>query len=305
MISYDIYLFHYSSLSTLLKVMNYFNIPVKKYYEYGKDYYLKIPRKYRRLVKDKFVEVHIVDGVGVINFIERLMLKPITLVSLILSIFLFMNLSSRLYDISFNGDYPYIEKEIVNSLKEYELYKWGYFVEEEKLDDIEGLLKEKYNNDLESLDLYKRGNKLIVNYKKRRKINDLEENKGSLYASKDGVIASFDVIKGVKVVKVNDFVRKGDLLVSEIVINNKDEGVSVGGRGSVYAYTYYFIEVNDTYKKSDEVEVYSTLLDKARKEVSKNINSDREYIKEENILVCDLSNQYLKIYYVLYEDITI
>ena len=57
----------------------------------------------------------------------------LTLVSLILSIFLFMNLSSRLYDISFNGDYPYIEKEIVNSLKEYEFTFFTNWPKEDRL----------------------------------------------------------------------------------------------------------------------------------------------------------------------------
>lgn len=305
MISYDIYLFHYYSFSALINRCNILNISVKKYYIYNNDFYLKIPRKYRKKVSENFNDFKIVSKIGVINFFELLINKPITLISLFLSIFLFINLASRVYKIELNGDYPYIESYVKEELKNEGINIYGYNIKEENINVIENKLKEKFNDELESLEIYKRGAKIVVNYKKRRKINDLTYNKGSLYATKDGVIKSFDISKGNKQVKINDFVRKGDLLVSDMITNNNEENINIGTRGSVFALTYYFVEVSLSNPLNEEIENYVSLLDMARKEVYRNINSDAEYIEKESILIQDLKSGYMKVYYVLYEDITI
>jgi hypothetical protein len=154
------------------------------------------------------------------------------------------------------------------------------------------------------LNLIKTGAKINVNYKKRRKAFVVEDKKGSLYATKDGVVASFYLLSGVKQVKVYDYVKKGDLLVSDILLNTKDENVFIGTRGKVFAYTFYYVEV-DTNLDLDYPSKQAYLLDVARKKVSVNLNSEEEYIQSENILVNNLEKGYMKIYYVLYEDITI
>ena len=305
MISYDIYLFHYYSFSALINRCNILNIPVKKYYVYNNDFYLKIPRKYRKKVSENFNDFKIVSKIGVINFFELLINKPITLISLFLSIFLFINLASRVYKIELNGDYPYIESYLKEELKNEGINIYGYNIKEENINAIENKLKEKFNDELESLEIYKRGAKIVVNYKKRRKINDLIYNKGSLYATKDGVIKSFDISKGNKQVKINDFVKKGDLLVSDMITNNNEENINIGTRGSVFALTYYFVEVSLSNPLNEEIGNYVSLLDMARKEVYRNINSDAEYIEKESIIIQDLKSGYMKVYYVLYEDITI
>lgn len=305
MISYDIYLFHYYSFSSLINRCNILNISVKKYYIYNNDFYLKIPRKYRKKVSENFNDFKIVSKIGVINFFELLINKPITLISLFLSIFLFINLASRVYKIELNGDYPYIESYLKEEFKNEGINIYGYNIKEENINVIENKLKEKFNDELESLEIYKRGAKIVVNYKKRRKINDLTYNKGSLYATKDGVIKSFDISKGNKQVKINDFVRKGDLLVSDMITNNNEENINIGTRGSVFALTYYFVEVSLSNPLNEEIGNYVSLLDMARKEVYRNINSDAEYIEKESILIQDLKSGYMKVYYVLYEDITI
>ena len=96
----------------------------------------------------------------------------------------------------------------------------------------------------------------MYEYKKRRKVN-LEEQKGNnIYASKDGVIKKFDISSGVKNVKVNQFVKKGDLLVSDTIVNNKEENIDIGTKGSVYASTYYFLDVSVN-RNIEEMERYT------------------------------------------------
>ena len=118
------------------------------------------------------------------------------------------------------------------------------------------------------------------------------------------MIRAFSISSGVKNVKLYDFVKKGDLLVSDILITTDNESVLIGSVGKVFASTFYYIEVSVNCDL-DDASKQALLLDKARNEVSKNINSDDEYIESENVLKNDIKNGYMKIYYVLYEDITI
>lgn len=303
--SYDIYLFHYYSLAALLNRLDDLHIEIKKYYIYNQvDFYLKINRKYRKIIKENLKDYRIVDKLGIVNFFEKLILKPSTFISLLLSIALFLNLSSRIYKIEIKGDYPLIEESILECLNENGMSFFSLNINGAKVKEVEMLLKEKFNDSLEFLEVRKEGAIVYVNYKKRRKELVIEGKKGSLYASKDGVIKGFSLLSGVKNVKKYDFVKKGDLLVSDILITTDNESVFIGSIGKVFASTFYYIEVK-TDANMDEASKQAYLLNLARNKVSENINSDDEYIESENVLINDLKNGYMKIYYVLYEDITI
>ena len=301
--SYDIYLFHYYSLEGLFNRLNDLHIPIKKYYVYNKDFYLKIHRNYRKVIKENFKDYTISDKIGLINTLEKLVSKPVTFVSVLLSVFLFINLSSRIYNINIKGDYPLIENQILDYLKNQGISNFKQGITDSMLKKVSYNLKEEFSNELEFVEIIKEGATININYRKRRKAMQIEGKKGSLYASKDGVIRGFSLQSGIKMVKAYSFVRKGDLLVSDILVTTDNKDIIIGTIGSVYASTFYYVEVNCDLM--DKAEVQACLLNKARYEVSKNINSSEEYIESENILVNDINKGYLKAYYVLYEDITI
>ena len=194
MISYDIYLFDYYSFSALLNRLDDLHIEVKKYFIYkGEKFYLKIHRKYRKVIKDNLIGYQIVDKIGFINFFEKLISKPITLFAFVLSICLFINLSNRIYQIEIIGDYPLIEESIKSFLNDNGVN--SFYTKSNKVDVsyLQLQLKEEFNDDLEFIEVNKVGSILSINYKKRRKALVLEGKKGSLYATKDGMIKYFDI----------------------------------------------------------------------------------------------------------------
>ena len=305
MMGYDIYLFHYYSLVSLFNKLLDLNVEIKKYYVYrGNDYYLKINRKYRKIIKDNFKDYKIVSKLGILGFLENLFLRPITFISLIVSVCLFWNLSNRIYKIDLYGDYPLIEEKIVDFLNTRGLKSFSFINDLETIKSLEVNLKEEFKDELEFVEMIKYCANVSINYKKRRKEIVIEGKKGSLYASKDGVVKGFSLLSGVKNVKEYDYVKKGDLLVSDIIITSNNDNVVIGTLGKVFASTFYYIEVKCD-SDIDSASKYAYLLDKARYEVGKNLNSNDEYIESENILVSDINKGYMKIYYVLYEDITI
>ena len=123
------------------------------------------------------------------------------------------------------------------------------------------------------------------------------------YASKSGVIKSSLISRGNFLYSVNDYVKKGDLLIDDYVyINNKS--IYVGGYGKVYAYTWTIVEISKSSNEGNYIDYYAYLLNKCRYEISKNFDND-EYIYEEKILISSFLNNniHLKIHYTTVENI--
>ena len=161
--------------------------------------------------------------------------------------------------------------------------------------------------DIEFLEIRRSGSIINVRYQKRRKAIELPNKRDSLYATKDGVIRYFDVRSGVKVVNEYDYVRKGDLLVKDVVETSGGALIDVGTLGSVYANTFYIIDVEVFRDEGDdEALVFSKMLDKAKVKISENL-SKGEKIEVERVLNYQIREKEgeMKVYYMLLEDITV
>ena len=158
---------------------------------------------------------------------------------------------------------------------------------------------------IEFFEIKRKGSLISVRYQKRRKSIALPNKTGKLYANKDGVVKMFDIKSGVKKVKENEYVRKGDLLVDDILETSNGNNVNIGTLGSVFAHTFYFINVS-VKNDGDEANVFSLLLYLAKLEISKELSYGEKIIREQ-ILSYNLDEEVstMKIYYVLLEDITI
>ena len=120
------------------------------------------------------------------------------------------------------------------------------------------------------------------------------------------MIRYFEIQSGVKQVKEYDYVRKGDLLVSEVLETSEGDLINVGTLGSVFANTFYVIDVEVQHDNEDEAVVFSKMLDKAKIKINENL-SKNEKIEIERVLHYSISDSVgkMKIYYMLLEDITI
>ena len=145
-----------------------------------------------------------------------------------------------------------------------------------------------------------------MRYQKRRISDSLEGKGNNLYATKDGMIKYFEIQSGVKQVKEYDYVRKGDLLVKDVVETSDGVLVDVGTLGSVFANTFYIIDVEVERNDEDEAIVFSNMLDKAKTRISSYLSRE-EKIEIERVLNYSIDENIgkMKVYYMLLEDITI
>ena len=119
------------------------------------------------------------------------------------------------------------------------------------------------------------------------------------------MIKSFDLLSGEKVVDINDYVKKDDLLVKDILTTDYNEEVYIGTYGSVYAYTWYYVTLESKVSSNiSHADLFANSMLMAKNQISKDFN-DNEYIYEENVLQFNVkdNNMFLKIHFTCVEDI--
>lgn len=101
-------------------------------------------------------------------------------------------------------------------------------------------------------------------------------------------------------VKVNDYVKKGDLLVSNTVTSTSGVDKIIETQGIIKAYTYIDYEASIDKNKFDDGEAFSYLLYSIRCKLGIIDKIDRENVLDYGIIG---NKRVLKMQYVLIEDI--
>lgn len=266
-------------------------------------------KKYNKNLQE-YKDVIFLGEYGLFNKLFNIFKYKTTLLSLIISLCLFIFSSNYIYNIEISGNKDELIPLIKTELNNYNLKKYQKRIDNKKALEIEKIILRNLKKEIEWIEIRQVGVNLKVKFLKRRVAPILPHVGTSIYAQKDGMVVKFDVSSGVKMVKEYDYVKKGDLLINDTLTNSLGEDKYIGAYGSVYAYTWYIVESNfylKNNKKKDEVEIYTLLLESNRAKIDKELTGDDEFLVDENILSFENdNNKYsLKIHYTLLEDITL
>lgn len=255
-------------------------------------------------------DIELIKSYGIMNFINKYIRRKTALICIIFSLCLYAFFSNRIYSVDISGNQENLVPLIKEELEKYNVVKLKKKIGNESALKIEKEILKKLKDKIEWIEIRQVGVNVKVSFLKRRSAPIIPSAGTSLYAQKDGMIVRFDISSGIKMVKEYDYVKKGDLLVSDTLITSSEEEKYIGAYGSVYAYTWYLLE--STYKirnneNKDELEIYSLLLESNRAKIDKELTGNDEFLIKENILSFKQdNNKYsLKIHYTLLEDITL
>lgn len=171
------------------------------------------------------------------------------------------------------------------------------------------VLKQQLNEELKRsftwIEVEQNGSKLKVRFLPKKTVEKEELTRNELIAQKNGVIASFDLQHGEKCVKINDVVKKGDLLVSNILLDSMNLPEEIYVKGRVFAYTWSDFSVEMPNNSLPEGVQFFQLLFQARRIISEELGED-EKIVSENILQFSVNDDKIKmdLHYTLLEDIS-
>ena len=135
---------------------------------------------------------------------------------------------------------------IINKdLKEYGLSKYHLKKTYKQKEIIKQEILKKETNILEWIEIEEKGTKYIVKIEERKKKKtNIKCPERHLIAKKNAIITDFDISSGEIVKKKNDYVTKGEVIVSGL-IHNKETIVSKRCvRGKVYGETWYKVSLS-------------------------------------------------------------
>lgn len=293
-------------LSNSLNKLKELNVKIYKLNKVSENEYTFYASIYAlKRIQSVFLDVNIIKQTGYLSIFLSLFKYKTTIICLIISMFFYLSISNRIWIINIKGDTNNLLTFINDELKNNNIYIGAKKISTDELSKIQNKILYKNFNTIEYLSISMEGSKIDVSFKKKRDETIIEGLKGNLYAAKDGLIKSFDLISGEKVVQINDYVKKGDLLVQDVLINDYNEQIYIGTKGKVYAYTWYYITINSPITSNlEESEVFANLLFDAKNQISLNF-TDNEYIYSENVLQFNMDSDsvYMKMHFTCVEDI--
>lgn len=216
-----------------------------KYLKYD-EIVVKIYKKnFEKIEEIKTIyDVDIVEYTGFYKYKELLKKNKLIVISIILSFIFILYLSNTIFYI----DVIHNDKNIRELIKE-ELSKNGIRIYSLKKDykyinKVKNKIMEKHKDKIEWLEIESSGTRYIVKVEER-KINDINGNNEprNLVAKKDAVILSIEASDGVIVKNKNDYVKKGDIIVSGNIDLNGEIKKIVPATGKVYGEVWYKLTI--------------------------------------------------------------
>lgn len=185
---------------------------------------------------------------GVFPYISKMFKRKGIIFSLILSIIVLTFLSNVVWKVTFSGVSTNLEQNLQHQLQKHGLFEGGFIYSLDSLDVIQDKVLHEIP-ELLYLGIEKNGTTYHVSVVE--KLIEKEEEQlapQDLIAAKSGMIEKIFVRQGVPLVKVNEHINKGDILVSgksPKLESDSEEVVDleeVAADGEVYAQVWY--EVN-------------------------------------------------------------
>lgn len=252
--------------------------------------------------------INYIGTLGILGYIRRFFYVKrnwIVVMSCIISIWLYSN---TIWDVFIVGEEDRLIEHLRESMIENNVWEFSLFVSDIELSDLELRLKSEFFDEIEWINLVRKGDSILVQFMPRESAIREEWGYEPLVARKEAVVTYFDVLSGRKLVGINDYVKSGDILVSPTFLDSFGKEKKTFVKGKVYGNTLCIIEKDLVWPYEFEATkpiAFFRLLFSIRGEIAQELGED-ERILSENIL--QFSEQegtiMMKVQYTLYEDIT-
>lgn len=212
--------------------------------------YLKVKNKdYKRLKKyiisNKFEVISY-------SLMKKIKLNKTYLISLLIGLVVFLVVSKMILRINIIHENKDIRDLIKDELDMYGIKVLRFKKSYKELKKVREEILDKYPSILDWMEFEVKGMVLNVHIEKRIITNINEDNrKCDVVALKDALITNIKVESGEIAVNINDYVRKGDVLIKGSLVYNEEERRNVCAKGEVYGIVYYTGEASIPYEISD------------------------------------------------------
>lgn len=209
---------------------------------------------YQLLLQNKSIyKIDIINYKGITKIKKTLKKNILLTISLFLSLFTIIFLSNIIFEVNVIYEEENIRKLLINELRLYDIDKYKFVKSFKEVEKVKKQIMNKYKDKIEWLEI----NKVGTTYEVRlelRKIENQEQEKETynIVAKKDAIIKKIEASKGEKVKNINDYVKKGDTIISSNITLNENIKGTTKAKGIVYGEVWYQVEASYPFVYKEE-----------------------------------------------------
>ena len=199
---------------------------------------------------DKVKKLSVLNEINVIDYKGKIKRKNVFLynktffISLLIGTLILIFLSNVIFSIEVSHSNKELREFIISELKNNGIHTFQLRKNFKNLEKVKNKILEDNKSKLEWLEIERIGTKYIVKVEERI-INSINKDNrvGDIISTHDAVIKKIIVEKGVKVKEVNDYVKKGETIISGSIYLNEEIKEKVKAIGEVYGEVWYKLSV--------------------------------------------------------------
>lgn len=207
---------------------------------------------YNKLIKYfDLYNIHLVEIKGLLKYYKLLLHNSIFISCMLIGILFLYLLSNIIFDVKIMTNKPELIKIINNELEESGIIKYNFIKSFSEKESIKKKILNNYQDKFEWLEIDRVGTKYFIRILERIiNKNENNDNYQNIVARKNAVILEIQASSGEIVKKVNDYVNKGDVIISGKIMKNDEVKNIVEAKGKIYGETWYNVKVElpRTYK---------------------------------------------------------
>lgn len=187
---------------------------------------------------------------------------------------------------------------IKTELRLYDIEEYKFVKSFKEVEQIKKQILEKYKDKIEWLEINRIGTKYEIRLELRKLPNQNIDNQiYNIVSKKDAIIKKIEATSGEKVKNINEYVKKGDIVISSNITLNENIKGNITAKGKVYGEVWYQVNTEYPFVYKEEIVTGKNKTTYAIKFLNKTYNLfDFKPYKNKRVTTTNLiTNQFLPI----------
>jgi similar to stage IV sporulation protein len=210
--------------------------------------------EYQKLIKYKSTyRISIIDNYGTTKLKSTIKKNTILIISMIIGLILIITLSKLIFTIDIIHEDKEIRTILKKELENYGIKKYTFKKNYQTLESIEDKILKNNKDKLEWIEIIESGTKYIIRVEERKiKTTKKNTNYQSIISTKNAIITKIIATSGEKVKTINDYVKKGDTIISGYITHPDNTTTITKAQGKVYGEVWYKVSLDYPFVYQEE-----------------------------------------------------
>lgn len=199
-------------------------------------------------------DIEVLDYKGAKEIKNKLIKNKYIIISLIIGFIIFRILTSLIFDVEVIHNDSNLRNLVLEELEQNGIKKLSFKKSYKSINEIKENILTKYKDNIEWIEIEENGTKYTVRLEERIDNNIIPDNKiQDIVSSSDALILSVEADSGEILRNINDYVHKGDVIISHNISFNGEVKNTVKAVGKVYGEVWYNVSVSYPFHYRKEI----------------------------------------------------